>query len=53
MVFNMVSTAHEWGIEPSRFFELSSEDKAIMMTYSNVIAKMKSATSNSQKKEFK
>jgi hypothetical protein len=53
MVFNMIHTAYEWKLEPSRFFEMSSQDKALMMVYSNVMSKMKAAASNSQKKDTK
>jgi len=49
----MVHTAYEWQLEPSRFFELPSSDKALMITYSNVISKMKAAASQSTKKDFK
>ena len=52
MVFNMVHTAYEWGLEPSKFFELPAHDKALMITYSNVVSKMKAAASQGEKRKL-
>lgn len=52
MIFNMVGTAVELGYKPDEFFDLPSEWKAILMTYNNIISKMKSAKSNQTKVDF-
>ena len=52
MIFNMVSTAYEYKMSPSQFFELSSQDKALMMAHMNVRAKMQAASTQTTKKKL-
>lgn len=45
MIFNLLHTAHEWGMSPGQFFELESEDKALMVVWSSIVGKMKASAS--------
>ena len=51
-MFNRVHTAYEYKMSPSEFFALSSSDKAMMMTYTSIISKMKAATTKTEKKKL-
>lgn len=52
MIFNMIHTAVETNYQLDKFFELPSDIKALLMTYSSIKSKMKAAASQAQKKEL-
>lgn len=52
MIFNLVHTAVETNYEVDRFFALPSHWKAILMSYSNVRAKMQAANNQISKKKL-
>lgn len=48
----MIHTAVETNYQVDKFFELPSDIKALLMTYSGIRSKMKAAATQTQKKEL-
>lgn len=53
MVFQMVHTAREMGITVSEFLELSDDEKAIQLVYSNILKKMEQVNIQDMKDKAK
>lgn len=53
MIFNLMHTAKEWGKSPSEFFALPTEDKAMMVVHSNVMAKIRAQGEAEMRKKSK
>lgn len=52
MIFNIIHTAVETNYKLDEFFELSSDIKALLMTYNNIRTKMKAASAQQYKKRL-
>lgn len=52
MIFQMVSTARDMGLTLAEFTQLSEEEKAIQMVYSQIRSKIEQVANQEQKEKM-